>query len=446
MSRLGRVIARLLPAGRRDWAEAVWAEAREVPPGWPRLAWRAGGARLIAREAHLARRAGTLLLFAAAAGAAAWSAWPGPAVGNAGAARADIIVLVVLMAGLPLLSRLLFGGPGSRAAWWLRAGCYAAILAIVPARAVTDLFIGTVPRGGLDLRTFHSFDGPGARGAVTEAPSVDVAVLIVAGLGLAVILALTARRASVARATLAAGTGAGLVLGAVMYATDPLGINKYATAPWLHATMTDTVPAGLAQALVALAWVTLLGAPLAAGLLAGRRCPVPGDPGRAGIARVWQGAAGGLVTAVVGALSVTVAGTGTAALLVTSARVRDLLYQGQHLTASAVYGRELWASQDVHGYAATWIFFPVIGLVTGLFGGAVAELLASPRPDGRQPPPPPGPAGPEPLPDPPNGRHLAGAGANRDGLPGHGDPGEDAVGQAPPSPAALAGTGLQRAR
>ena len=51
MSWLGSAGVRLLPAGRRDWAEAVWAEAREVPAGWPRLAWRAGGVWLVAREA-----------------------------------------------------------------------------------------------------------------------------------------------------------------------------------------------------------------------------------------------------------------------------------------------------------------------------------------------------------------------------------------------------------
>jgi len=33
----------LLPAGRRDWLAALWAEAEEVPPGLTRLAWRAGG-------------------------------------------------------------------------------------------------------------------------------------------------------------------------------------------------------------------------------------------------------------------------------------------------------------------------------------------------------------------------------------------------------------------
>ena len=33
----------LLPAGRREWGAAVWAEAHEVPPGLARLAWRAAG-------------------------------------------------------------------------------------------------------------------------------------------------------------------------------------------------------------------------------------------------------------------------------------------------------------------------------------------------------------------------------------------------------------------
>jgi len=43
MSRLGRAAARLVPAERRDWAEVLWAEAGQVPPGLARLAWHAGG-------------------------------------------------------------------------------------------------------------------------------------------------------------------------------------------------------------------------------------------------------------------------------------------------------------------------------------------------------------------------------------------------------------------
>jgi len=52
----GRGAARLVPAGRRDWAEAIWAEAYEVPSGLRRLAWLAGGVQVIAREALTARR------------------------------------------------------------------------------------------------------------------------------------------------------------------------------------------------------------------------------------------------------------------------------------------------------------------------------------------------------------------------------------------------------
>jgi hypothetical protein len=36
LTRMRRGAARLLPPGRRDWAEAVQAEAELVPAGWPR--------------------------------------------------------------------------------------------------------------------------------------------------------------------------------------------------------------------------------------------------------------------------------------------------------------------------------------------------------------------------------------------------------------------------
>ena len=46
----GRCVVWLLPTGRGEWAEALWTEADAVPPGWPRLAWRAGGLRLVTGE------------------------------------------------------------------------------------------------------------------------------------------------------------------------------------------------------------------------------------------------------------------------------------------------------------------------------------------------------------------------------------------------------------
>ena len=41
------------------------------------------------------------------------------------------------------------------------AGFYAAILAIMPAKAVAELFVGTVPRGGIDRHTFDALNGNG---------------------------------------------------------------------------------------------------------------------------------------------------------------------------------------------------------------------------------------------------------------------------------------------
>ncbi len=419
MSWLDRAGARLLPAERRDWAEAVWAEAHEVPAGWQRLAWRAGGVRLIAKEAQMIRRIGVLLLFAVAAGAAAWGAWPkSPVSLSHGAAnQGDVIITLALLAGLPLLARWFLGPPDNRAARWLRAGFYAAILAIMPAKAVAELFVGAVPRGGIDRHTFDVFlcQCQAVPGSVSGGPDWggEILILFITACYLAVILALTARRTPVAPATLAISARTGLVLGLVMYAVAPLGLGKSATDPWLRGWPIDT--------LVALAWVLLFSAPFVAGVLAGKRCYVPDDPGRASVARAWQGFAAGLVSGGVGALTVTVLGTGTTALMLKSAWIRGWLYYGQHLTASAVYGRELYVSQNVAFYGVICVVFPIIGLLAGLAGSGCANMTG-PLTDGGGPP---GPPGPEPVPDPPDGGRLADAGADQDGLPGRYD-GEDA--------------------
>ncbi|HEY1820922.1 MAG TPA: hypothetical protein VGG83_13425 [Trebonia sp.] len=408
MSWLGRAAARLLPAGRRDWTEAIWAEAHEVPAGWQRLAWRAGCVRLIAKETQMARRAGVPLLFAAAAAAAAWGAWPGSraSLSHGAANEGDVIITLALLAGLPLLIRRLLGPPASRAARWLRAGFYAAILVIMSAKPVAELFIGAVPRGGIDLRSFDFItEGSPAPGSVSGGPDWggEIIVLLITACYLAVILALTARRASVAPATLATGARAGLVLGLVMYAVDPLGGGKIATSPWLRGSATDP--------LVALAWALLFGAPAAAGALAARRRYVPDGPGTAS-ARAWQAFAAGLVSNGTGALTVTALGTGTTALMLRSAWVRDWLYLGQHLTASAAYGRELYASQDVAFYGVICVAFPVIGSVMGMLGSVLAPRTG-PLPNGDGAAGPPGP-----VPAPGDGERLAGAGADQSPVAG----------------------------
>ena len=57
-----RVALRLLPAERRDWVRAVWAESYEVPSGHRRPAWLAGGLPAIAMGALMAGRIGRWLL------------------------------------------------------------------------------------------------------------------------------------------------------------------------------------------------------------------------------------------------------------------------------------------------------------------------------------------------------------------------------------------------
>ena len=400
-----RAAVRLVPAARRDWAEAIWAEAREVPPGWQRLAWRAGGVRLIAKETQMVRRTGTLVLFASAAAAAAWGAWPKSSISisHGAADQGDVIITLAMLAGLPLLTCWLLGPPDNRQARWLRVGSYAAILAVMSAKAVTDMFVGAVPRGGIDLRTYdvgNSNGGLPVPGTVSGGPTWggEIIILVITASYLAVMLALTARRAKVAPATLTIGARAGLVLGLVMYAVDPLGGANTATNPWLHGSATDP--------LVALAWILLFSAPFVAGALAGKRCYVPDDPGQASAARSWQGLAAGLVCNGVGALTVTVLGTGTTALMLKSAWLRGWLYHGQHLTASALYGRELNASGAVVFYALICVAFPVIGLMMGPAGSGYANATG-PQPDGGGPGSPPGPVRPEPIPDPPGGGQIA---------------------------------------
>src|SRR5262249_60834281 len=80
MAAAGRGAAWMLPPGRRDWVVALWAEAHDVPPGLERLAWRAGGGWMLAREALMPRRLGRAVVVAVAAAAAAWGARPGSSI------------------------------------------------------------------------------------------------------------------------------------------------------------------------------------------------------------------------------------------------------------------------------------------------------------------------------------------------------------------------------
>lgn len=95
----------MLPGGQRAWARALRVEAAEVPAGWDRLAWLAGGARFTMREAAL-NRLGYPAAFAAAVAGTAWAAWSGPPGDSAVVInRVDVITISVILAGLPWIVR-----------------------------------------------------------------------------------------------------------------------------------------------------------------------------------------------------------------------------------------------------------------------------------------------------------------------------------------------------
>jgi hypothetical protein len=198
---VARALAWLLPAGRRDWGAAIWAEAHEVPTGLARLAWRATGVRVLAREALLQRRLGRVSLFAVAAVLSAWAAWPQPGIRHVTEGQFTAIAMVVLLALAPR-----FFGPASpgRAGRFLRVFCYAAILAFLAALGILGAFTGLVPRRAYQ----HLWGAPkGVPGTSTGGLTwigATIILLVVAG-WVAVFLYLTSRRSQVTRGTLALG-------------------------------------------------------------------------------------------------------------------------------------------------------------------------------------------------------------------------------------------------
>lgn len=367
-----RAVGWLLPAGPREWISAIWAEAYEVPPGAARLAWRAGGAWVLARQVLPPRRLGRAALFAAAAGAAAWVAWPQPGVGHAAVSQFHVIATVLVLAGLPLLARRFFGpATPSRAGRFLRVFSTAAILALLPAFAIVEAFANLTPEQLAYKRIACPIQGFGcgaAPGKSTGGPAwtgeIPLMLMTIAYLG--VIVFLTSRRSRVTRGTLAIGAGTGLLFGVVMYAVAPLGLTNDATDPWL--------PGSTADPLVALAWVLLFGGPAVAAVLAVWRGRGPGGAALPRNVRIGQGFAAGVLANGIAALFTTATGTGTIALMLRSAWLLRWLNHGHQLTAIAAYRYENTAGGGATVYMFMLIWFPVIGLLMSALGVLCAPL------------------------------------------------------------------------
>jgi hypothetical protein len=307
----------VLPSGRKVWARALWAEADEVPEGLPRLAWLAGGARLIVREAALGRRLGYPLVFAAAAAGTAWSAWSGPAGDPATVInRVDVITIAVILAGLPWVIRRARGPvAGSRLAQVVRTVGYATVLTLVLVKAAVERVADAPPNNQGSTRAW-----------VGEL--VFLAVMVVYA---AVILTYTARWSPAVPATVSIGTVTGVVLGVLAYALGPLGCPLRFTGLW---------PSHLYDAAMTVGVLLTLCAPVTAGLIAARRADRSPSTG----ARARQGAMAGLCTGAAAALVVAVLSTATIALLPHDTGLPD------------------WASSHI----GQWT--PIVGQVTPVIG------------------------------------------------------------------------------
>jgi hypothetical protein len=370
----------LLPADRRMWAQALSAEANEVPAGSRRLAWLAGGMRLTAREAALSLRFWYPLAFAVAAAGAAWSAWSGPAGDSAIVVnRVDVITIAVILAGLPWAIRRARGPVAvGRLARLVRTGGYVAVLALVVVKAAVERVADAPP---------NNLQG------LTRAWVGEVVFLAVMVSYTAVILAFTARRSPAAPATVAIGTATGAVVGVLLFALGPLGFPLRFTGPW---------SASLYDAAIAVGALLALCAPVAAGLAAARRARRSLAAG----SRWRQGAMAGLCTGAAAALVVAVLSTATIAMLPYSSGLEH--WAAGHIgewTSVASHGESYYGyGQDprlgyVAGNSAFAAGYLIVLVLAPLFGcafGAGAGRVGDPGPS-RSGLPGNGPPAPEPA-------------------------------------------------
>jgi hypothetical protein len=206
---LGRS-AGLLPAARRDWVEAMLAEAGEILSWTSRVAWLGGGLWLVVRAVQL--RVIRVLAFAAAAAGVVSVAWPGSSSNSAVPLnRMYVVVTVVVLAVLPGVIRRYFGPV--RGGWMpraARAGGYAMVLALIAAKAVKD-------RDGSKLGAYFA--------VVPGIWAMEILLLLVIAAYVAGLLILTSQRVRLTRWILPIVIALGAVTGGVLYVLAPLGVN-----------------------------------------------------------------------------------------------------------------------------------------------------------------------------------------------------------------------------
>jgi hypothetical protein len=311
---------------------------------------------------------------------AALSSWPGPSASAATAIdRADAVAAVVMLAGLALFARRCLGP--ARASWLartVRAGAYAAILGIIPAKAAAERYCYEVAQSHAWLRRYY---------VVAQLPSgaghwvLEAFYLLVLGCCMLVVLWVTSAGARLARGAFGLAVGLGLTLGAGLYLSAPLG--PRGTAPvgmWLAGN--PWLPRPWLTAIVFANWALLLAGPLLLGPIAGRRFTGRGDSRSLAEQRFVQCVAVGMLATVIAVFVMTVGTDATIAVALRSPGASNWLNHGPDLTGTAAYLRNLNAGASEFEY-----LFLCVGILGTCFIvsflGAVTVIAAA----GEQPPP-----------------------------------------------------------
>jgi hypothetical protein len=276
---LRRLVERL-PAARRDWGLALYAEAAAVPAGRERVRWLAGALRVAAGQAHLTRRVLCWLVALAAAVAVVRVGWDGGStVPGAAVGRGFRVALVALLVLLPAVSRVVFGPVADgRAASAARWAVYGLVCALVPALLAMSGYAGQRFEGMQPMNP-EQWRAEMTHGAWQS----SIMLLVLFGAYAGTVLALTTRRSPVRPVAAATGAGAGIGCGLLAYAMTPFGGLHQLGPAWLTATGYLLLAAAL----------TLI--PIAAGAAVRRRT---GSTGQGAAAGLWAGAAAALVATV----------------------------------------------------------------------------------------------------------------------------------------------------
>jgi hypothetical protein len=368
----GRAILRLLPARRRDWVEALWAESAALPPGRERVRWQAGSVRLAAREVMGSWRTPGRLAFTVAAALAAVGCWPGSAA-NVVTATVwfNVVAVVAILGAMGWLARHVFGP--ARAGWLpraVRAAFYAAILVMLPTVAIARRYDYAVVDAHPSLHRYIAAGTtyPGPPFILIE----GVVLFILVGCALAV-LWLTSERSQVSGRALALAVGFGLMLGACGYLSGPLGPGNTtgspgntaggAVNPWLPGSWTSVVT--IAD------WVLLFAGPALLGPIAGFCCGRRRERLPLVNWRFVQCLCVGLLGSIVAALTATVAASATIAVALEFPAAASYLDHGANLTGTAAYLWGLNAGGSEGAFPLIWFCVPVVGFVVSVVVGAV---------------------------------------------------------------------------